>query len=114
MRSKLLGKLASVGAAIALLSMALMRIEFLVNERRWSEEQTIQNMQQSFTGASGPLAAAPAHRRVERDGGLLRPTHGAQGTPQHLHLQQMPTRLETSIRSSRSEMRYRVLLKVNG
>ncbi len=108
-------KLLAIGFTVLLLSIALMRIDFLVAERQGHQMQAIESVQQSQAGAQtvlGPVlqrlcvetwevsAGEGKDRRTE----LRRHEHALRSTPAQLRVDA----------TTRNDPRYRGLFKVNG
>lgn len=113
--SGLLGKGVAIAATVFLLTLALMRIGFLVDERQAYQAQAEASVQQSSAGAQTLLGLVLARtcteewpqvvgegrqRRVEKAG-------------REFTLQLVPSRLQAQARSQ-TDLRHRGLFKVNG
>ena len=110
-----LAKLLAIAATVLLLSIALLRIDFLVAERQQSQREAIASVQQSQAGAQtvlGPVlnrfcveswevsSGEGKDRRTE----LKRVEHTMRATPSQLRVDA----------STATDLRYRGLFKVNG
>lgn len=115
MRSSLWGKALAIGAIVGLLTMVLLRIGFLVDERRGRQIEAIQSVQQSQAGAQTVLGpwlhrACVEEWEIEVGEGKER---RMQTERREFRLQQSPQSLTVKSFAT-AESRYRGLFKVNG
>jgi inner membrane protein len=115
MRFPLLAKAAAIGLIMFVLAGVLMRIDWLVDERRMRQNEALQSVTQSLSSAQtlvGPLLQRQCTEEwdtIEGEGKQRRTVTGRRvvtlhGTPQGLAAQSEAT----------AEARYRGLFKVNG
>lgn len=115
MRFPLLAKTLAIGGVVLLLCIVLARIDALVSERRWRQEEARQGIEQSLAGPQtllGPLL----HRRCAEEWEV------EQGEDRHRRI--VKERREFTLTSApqtlrvvgdaRTEPRYRGLFKING
>ena len=115
MRFGFLSKALAIGVTVLLVSAALARIGYLVQERQHNQWQAVQSVQQSFAGAQtlvGPVLQRRCVEEWEQEVGegrqLRRETKRREFT-----LGAVPARLQVDS-SSQTDLRYRGLFKVNG
>lgn len=115
MRSPLLSKMMAIGAVLLLLGLLLMRIDSLVDERRWRQREALDSVQRSLAGEQtllGPLL----HRRCTEEWDEV---HGS-GEERRTEIRRdervllsVPQTLKAT-GNLRAEARYRGLFKVQG
>jgi inner membrane protein len=115
MRNAWLAKILAVGITIILLSMALMRIGFLVQERQEYQRQAVESVQQGIAGAQtlvGPVLVRQCLEEWTVVSGVGK-TKRTENMRRDIVLRAVPTRLEVRAQST-TDLRYRGLFKVNG
>lgn len=115
MRFPLLAKAAAIAAVLILLSIVLMRIDGLVNERRWRSLQAAQGVEQSLAGAQTLLGPV-----LQRNCTELWTTWTGEGKERRSVEEKREWTLAAAPQALkvdgdlRAEARYRGLFKVNG
>ncbi len=115
MKLQWLGKLLAIGVTVMVLSMALLRIDYLVDERQRHQREAVSSVQQSLAGAQtvlGPVLHRECTETWEVSSGegkdrrteVKRVEHRMSATPAQLRVDA----------SSQTDLRYRGLFKVNG
>jgi inner membrane protein len=115
MRNAWLAKTLAVGITIVFLSMALMRIGFLVQERQEYQRQAVESVQQGTAGAQtliGPLLTRQCLEEWTVLSGVGK-TSRSENMRRDVVMRAVPTRLEVRGQST-TDLRYRGLFKVNG
>ncbi len=115
MKLQWLGKLLAIGVTVMVLSIALLRIDYLVDERQRYQREAVSSVQQSLAGAQtvlGPVLHRECTETWEVSSGegkdrrteVKRVEHRMSATPAQLRVDS----------SSQTDLRYRGLFKVNG
>jgi inner membrane protein len=115
MRFPLLSKVAAIGLVMLLLGFVLMRIQWIVEERRERQEQARAGIEQSLAGAQtllGPLLHRSCVETWDEEAGEGRDRQ-VQTRRREFLLTSAPAQLDAAS-DLRTEARYRGLFKVNG
>lgn len=115
MRFPLLTKVAAIGLVMLLLGFVLLRIQWLVDERRLRQNQARASIEQSLAGTQtllGPVLHRSCVETWDEDAGEGRDRHPETRRREFL-LTSAPAQLDANS-DMRTEARYRGLFKVNG